>query len=337
MKQARKKAPTVGKAGSKESEVRNGVNKEAILQRDKVMSDNAYAWQFFCVLMRDKVSGLIRQYSKTYKVNIDVDAFCTMLFRICWDKEWQRLRTFSGRTTLYDWVLNIASQNIYDWLVDEKYIKPSKGKDASDYRLTILSIRDEAVRQDIIDMVSQPDAHKLLTLEYVQKISKENMARIYGGADKYKAKLNKAETMLKTRLLNTENPYCEMAMSLKVKVYPEVEWDTCYDSVDDGDWNELFCEFRECLRDIYHNEDWDMNVESLVETILGQMGWSERQKDVWYERFMNKTPSLELAERWDVTVGWVDNAFMHLNRSFQNAVRMWWRQNQPDLRPTRRA
>ena len=136
-----------------------------------------------------------------------------------------------------------------------------------------------------------------------------------------------AEKTLIEQLLNTENPYAEMALSSKKIINPEMPFQSWHDRIDEGDVCDNLQLLRDLLTRLYNNEDWDSNAERFINSIVDEMDWNDVQKEVWRERFFNDTPSKVLAIRFHVRNTWIDNTYSRLNKQFRIAVKTWWNNN----------
>ncbi len=65
--------------------------------------------------------------------------------------------------------------------------------------------------------------HKALELYYVDKVTDKERAKAFNNAEEAKKWLNAGEKTLIEQLLSTENPFAEMALSLKKAVNPELQ------------------------------------------------------------------------------------------------------------------
>lgn len=292
---------------------------------NKIMSDERVAEEFFFKTMLPKMAALADSYNRSFGLDILPEDVCCATYLTCWENDWAKLRSFKGDTTPHAWVARIASQATYQFLVDEKYIDGVGNTKTNDYRLTVRGIEDEFLRQAIVDLVFIPDQHKALELYYVKKIDEEAFAKVFDSVDTGKEILKVAEKTLIEQLLNTENPYAEMALSTKKVISPEIQWQTWHDRIDDGDVSENHQAFRELLCQLYNCEDWDENVGTIVESIITTLEWNDVQTEVWRQRFFYDTPSKELAERFNVRNTWIDNTYSRLNKQFRIAVKTWWK------------
>lgn len=303
----------------------NALHKENALELVRsIMNDNRVAEEFFFKTMRPKMAALADSYNRSFGLDILAEDVASAAFLSCWEDDWAKLRAFRGDTTPYAWVSKIASQATYQFLVDERYIDGVGNTKTNDYRLTIRSIENEQLRQAIVDLVFVPEQHKALELFYVDKMPDKEFFKAFGNENKAKELLKIAEKTLIEQLLNTENPYAELALSSKKSINPEVQFQNWHDRIDDGDVSENHQEFRDLLTRLFKCEDWDDNVNTLINTIVKSLDWTEVQEDVWRQRFIYETPSKELAEKYNVRNTWVDNVFSRLNKQFRIAIKTWW-------------
>lgn len=290
---------------------------------NNIMTDQRVAEEFFFKTMLPKMAALADSYNRSFGLDILAEDVANATYLSCWEDNWAKLRAFKGDTTPHAWVAKIASQATYHFLVEERYIDGVGNTKTNDYRLTVRSIENMFLRQAIVDLVFIPEQHEALEMYYVKKVD-ETAFKAFGSVEKGEEILKIAEKTLIEQLLNTENPYAEMALSSKKTIDPEIQWQTWYDRIDEGDVSENHQALRELLCQLYHSEDWDENVRTLVESVITTLEWDNVQTEVWRQRFFYDTPSKELAERFNVRNTWIDNTYSRLNKQFRIAIRTWW-------------
>ena len=311
----------------------NGVDAKAVRTDNAlemvtlIMSNERVAEEFFFKTMLPKMAALADSYNRSFGLDIIAEDVAQATYLSCWEDNWAKLRAFKGDTTPHSWVAKIASQATYKMLVDEKYIADVAGTKTNDYRLTVRSIENDQLRQAIVDLVYVPEQHKALELFYVDKMSDKEFYKAFGNAEKAKETLKIAEKTLIEQLLNTENPYAEMALSSKKIINPEMPFQSWHDRIDEGDVCDNLQVLRDLLTRLYNNEDWDSNAERFINSVVDEMDWNDVQKEVWRKRFFNETPSKVLAIRFHVRNTWIDNTYSRLNKQFRIAVKTWWNNN----------
>lgn len=306
---------------------KSDVRKDALVKRDNIIAEERVATEFFFDEMLPKMAALADSYNRAYGLDLTPDDVCTVTYLSCWEDNWAKLVAFKGETTIHAWVSKIASQATYRFLVEEKYIDSVGNTKTNDYRLTVRGIEDKSLRQSIVDLVFIPEQHKALEMFYVKKIDEEAFAKAFGSAEQGTMILKIAEKTLIEQLLNTENPYAEMALSSKKIINPEMPFQSWHDRIDEGDVCDNLQLLRDLLTRLYNNEDWDSNAERFINSIVDEMDWNDVQKEVWRERFFNDTPSKVLAIRFHVRNTWIDNTYSRLNKQFRIAVKTWWNNN----------
>lgn len=303
------------------------VRKDALVKRDNIIAEERVATEFFFDEMLPKMAALADSYNRAYSLDLTPEDVCTVTYLSCWEDNWAKLVAFKGETTIHAWVSKIASQATYRFLVEEKYIDGVGNTKTNDYRLTVRGIEDKSLRQSIVDLVFIPEQHKALEMFYVKKIDEEAFAKAFGSLEKGAGILKIAEKTLIEQLLNTENPYAEMALSSKKIINPEMPFQSWHDRIDEGDVCDNLQLLRDLLTRLYNNEDWDSNAERFINSVVDEMDWNDVQKEVWRERFFNETPSKVLAICFHVRNTWIDNTYSRLNKQFRIAVKTWWNNN----------
>ncbi len=321
MKRAKNNSTNAGmEKGAGKKEVRT----DALAVKNSIIANERVAAKFFFVEMLPKMTALADSYNRSFGLDLVPEDVCRAAYLSCWENNWAKLEAFKGETTIHAWVAKIASQATYQFLVEEKYIDGVGNTRTNDYRLTVRGIEDDGLRQAIVDMVFIPEQHKALEMYYVKKYDETALAEAFGNVEEAKAILKTAEKTLIEQLLNTENPYAEMALSTKKAINPEIQFQSWHDRIDDGDVCENHQVLRDILSNLYNNEDWDANVIRFINSVVAEMDWNDVQEEVWRERFFHETPSKELALRFHVRNTWIDNTYSRLNKQFRIAVKTWW-------------
>lgn len=301
------------------------VRDNALAKVVNIIENAKAAENFFYEEMAPKMSAIASSYNSSFNVDITAEDVATATYLSCWDSNWAKLRAFKGETTIHAWVARIASQATYQFLVEEHYIDGVGKTKTNDYRLKILGIENELLRKEIVGLVYIPEMHKALDLYYVKKVSEKELAVAFKNEKEAKKWLKAGQKTLIEQLLNTENPYAEMALSLKKAINPETPFQTWHDRIDEELVSENHLSLRDILMSIFQNEDWDENAMALINSVLKELSWSDVQEKVWRERFFKNTPSKELAEKFHVRNTWIDNTYSRLNKQFNIAVRNWWK------------
>lgn len=312
-------------ANKREGNADTAAKNEALALVQEIMSNEKKAADFFFREMYPNAFAVAGEYNCKYGVELTAADVCTYTYLACWDNKWAKFRSFKGDSSVHSWVARIAAQATYKVLVEEKYIDGVGNTRANDYRLTVRSIVDANDRQGIVDLVYIPEQHKVLEMYYIEKAKEEAFAKEFGSYDSAMEILKTAQTTLIEQLLNTENPYADIALSPVKPLRLEVEFKPELDYVDSSCDSENKQALRELFRQLYNNEDWDDNVRTFVDGVVANMDWSDRYKEIWVERFYNSTPSRELAERYNVHNTWIDNVYSRMNKQFRIVVRAWWK------------
>lgn len=307
------------------SEAANTATLEVI---NSIMANEKTAARFFYKEMKPGMAALANGYNHAYGLDLKAEDVSHIAYLACWENDWARLRACKGNTSAHAWVTLIASQATYRMLVEEKQIGVSRGSRVGDYRLRVRSISNPDLRQAIVDLVYTPRQHEVLEMYYVSKADLKCIAAALNeNEDQAVTLLHNAEKTLIERLLNTENPFADLALVSKNAPDPEMKWLQMFDRIDEADVCDNRLALRELLSVSYGCDDWDRNVETFVGMMISKMKWTPVQTELFHERFFNSTPSKVLADRFSMRTSWVDNTYMRLSRQFQSAVRSWWNAN----------
>ena len=302
----------------------DAVRGNALLIMNLIKTDEKAARFFFFVEMFSRMQSIANSYNRSFGTELTAAGVSSLTYLSCWENHWARLSSYKGETTPHNWMTKIASQATYDYLVEERYISPICDTRTTDYRLRLRGIRDTNVRQAIVDLVYIPGQHKALEMYYVRQLPDAEIDKAFGNHETASDILRTAEKNLIEQLLNTENPYAELALSTKRPINPELRWQVWHDRIDDDEITDSRQLLRELLADPAGRTDWDQNVHNFILDIIDELKWEERDREIWCERFFKDTPSARLAEHYKVRSTWIDNRYSRLNRQFRIAVRTWW-------------
>lgn len=305
----------------------DSVRGNALEMINVIKNDEKAAEYFFFVEMFSKMNAIAKGYNKSFGTDLTAADVSCVTYLCCWENNWARLSTYKGETSPHNWMARIATQATYSYLVEEHYIYPVCDTRTQDYRLKVRGINNTDLRQAIVDLVYVPELHHALEMYYVKKLPVADMAKSFGNQPTADKILKTAEKTLIEQLLNTENPYAEIALSTKRPLNPELRWQVWHDRIDDDEVTDSCQLLRELLSPSPEQIDWDENAHNFILAIITQLEWCERDRDLWYERFFNNTPSARLAERYAVRNTWIDNRYSILNKEFRIAVRTWWNLN----------
>lgn len=299
----------------------------------RIMNDEREARHFFYSKMRPKNIALAATYNNMFSLDLTEDSIATVTYEECMADDWQKFRNFKGEITLTGWTARIATQAVYSMLVEERFIEPVSRSKATDYRLKLLSISDEYLRREIVNLVEIPEMNRALTLHYVDKAKGEAFYRHFACKAEADRWLRLGETTLIEQLLNTINPYADIVLSLRKTPAPVIRFEQWHDSTDEdeqaGDNREML---RQALSQITGSDNHDKNVSEVLdafveETFVKTQRWSARQAEVWRRRFFFDMPSAELAEIYGVRPSYIDNMYFHLKNEFNIAIKQWWEAN----------
>ncbi|MDE5796520.1 MAG: hypothetical protein K2H75_05380, partial [Muribaculaceae bacterium] len=191
----------------------DAVRGNALEMINVIKNDKKAAEHFFFVEMFNKMKAIAKSYNNSFGTDLTPADVSCFTYLCCLENNWARLNTYKGETSPHSWMAKIATQATYNFLVEEHYIYPVSDTRTQDYRLKVRSIKNPDLRQAIVDLVYVPELHHALEMYYVRKLPPADMAKSFGSQDKADKILKLAEKTLIEQLLNTENPYFDMALS----------------------------------------------------------------------------------------------------------------------------
>lgn len=81
-------------AGAEAREVRV----DALMLRDRIITHDRAAEEFFFVEMLPKMAALADSYNRTFGLNILAEDVANATYLSCWEDDWAKLRAFKGKT-----------------------------------------------------------------------------------------------------------------------------------------------------------------------------------------------------------------------------------------------
>lgn len=317
---------------------------ESLALRDAIINpDKGYeriAEAFFFSTIKPLVCGIAYQIRKTYLTEVKPVDISAIIYREFWDYgRFSRLIDYKGECSIFSWIARGAVQVVYAELERMGTIKMSRKLNAKNTSLRLKSLKDKNERKVIIDLVTEPRGHGILTELYVKRTPPEIIMQKLGMDDSaFKKTVRKAEAALKNKLIATETMLWHR---------PGINEGTTVNlvSIALGDTsgkpnNETLSLTAEKLQDTDFKEDIanilllkypDMDPESMLESFIRDQalvcGMTENQLQVWTARYINHESPASVAERMGIRRANVDNLYSRANRLLEKHLHRWWRMN----------
>lgn len=292
-------------------------------------------------------SKLLWDVLKSYKVAIAPDDFSTLIYeRLFSDGTWSALRSFSYRTTFFQWLSYVASTCIFEYLVKNGFVKTDPSRTPANTKLVLDKKSPDYCEAVIGDLVFVPSMREILLAVYVERLKPAEIQSRFNMDEKtYEKNLNAAEHALKTLQINSVNPYddvLELKKNNKILVssdFLDIIGQTRSACTEDSP-------LREALGITPDDPDFELKVIDFLYDFSNNLGWSEEDTFVWQSRFIKRMAPESVAEDLNrmalenaaaaenVTIrsrGWVDTRYHRVGERFEIAVRNWWSELNPTL------
>lgn len=324
---------------------------ESLALRDAVINpDKGYervAQEFFFETLKPMVSGLAYQVLKTYKTVVNPLDLSTTIYREFWDEgTFSRLKGYQGDCSLFSWVSLGAAQVVYDDLEKLGIIKKSREMTSKNTSLRLKSIANKDELKTILDLVTEPRWHDVLTEIYVKRTPDEKIMKKFEMDEVTLRKTIKvAETALKDQLIATEfviwhrtatkKGKKDTAINLVSIALGDVSGNLDTTSSDEAliiamnKFNDMgvYEEIKDVLQLEYPTMDPHAMWDQFVKDQALVCGMTEDQLDVWLARYIDHESPVSVAERLGMRRTNVDNLFSRANKVLEDYISNWWKQN----------
>lgn len=313
--------------------------RDAIINPDKGYERVAEAFFFFTIKpLVCKIAYMIR---KTYLTEVKPVDISAIIYREFWDYgRFSRLIDYKGECSLFSWIARGAAQVVYAELERMGTIKMSRKLNAKNTSLRLKSLKDKNERKVIIDIVTEPRWHGILTELYVERTPSEMIMQKLGMDDiAFKKTVRKAEAALKNKLIATETMLWHrpginegttvnlVSIALgdasgKLNTLPSDETlILTAEKLQDTD-------IKEDIADVLRLKYPDLDPESMLEHFVKDQalvcGMTDNQLQVWTARYINHESPVSVAARLGIRRANVDNLYSRANRLLEKHLRHWW-------------
>lgn len=272
-------------------------------------------------------SKLIWEIRRTYGETLTDMEASTIIYEFLWDwGTWRPLRMYSGHGTIFSFIERVARHALIDSLAEQRRITAGLARTAGNTRLLSVSVPEGTWHQVLSDVMPEGTERNVLRSALVERKSEKAIAADLNVTASALADLRrKAEKRLRERLIDSPEPYAEIVLRDKSPVRQSVAVEQCdYVTAPLGD-------DASPLADVFgvnlSGEALSERVTEFLYAFARNMPWSDDDRLIWTQRFIKDTPPRELSQLLGRDRGWVDSRYSRLNKSFRNAVRLWWRQN----------
>lgn len=305
----------------------------------RIMSDDRYANDFFfCHTGKERltageemnISGLrsavVKLVFDRYGVLISKADVSTILYLHLFKNDWCELRKYAFRASIYTWLTTTTTRCVLTRLRNDGIIPKAVSGDKFSLQLRN---KTPGYCQLIIDtMVNVIDFHDMLSLYYVERMQKSEIAELLSMDPKsVERDLKAAQKYLIVKLLNVPNEFGDAyvartteASNINVsnELLSLIGRNRCSDVAD-----------QSILREIFGVDADDPTFDATLNAFLDdfyrkKLGWSTEESSIFKARFFDKIPAKDVAAMHPGRHGHnIDNIFSKLRKRFIPAFKCW--------------
>ncbi len=306
------------------------VEADEIIRRLK--TEPRFCQQFFygtesdeCIIAPMR-STVLSDLKRNYHVEVSKDYFSTILYQtLLAEGTWTTLDTYKKQSTFFVWMKKVAKNAILDRMGKENCIYETHSRTVGNTRLALLSQPTEKCQLIIDELLRGSEYHDLLCSIYGSRLAKEEIMENFNLTEQeFEKARREGERELKDALLRSSFGYEEEVLRDKTHNTLTVSSEFVADM---GEWFSANTE-ENPFADVFGVNLTDEEVHEKVVDFLydfsAKLDWSEQDRELWRQRFVNNTPPVKLAEAMNKPRAWVDTRYSRLNKKFESAVRKWW-------------
>lgn len=308
-------------------------------------SDPVFCYNFFFCSTRTKKyldgetpcdahcvrDAIIQEILKRYNYNLKPKDCSSILYETIWDEgRFGPLDSYDKKGPFDGWLYKVGLNAVTHRLKSEALIPRTVGRTAGNTRLTMRS-QPMGVCETVIDDLITDSVHKqLLMALYVDRLSDEE-ARIKMGMDpsEFDYARKDAERSLKEALLLSDHPYKGYVLHDKSSAASASTVDV--EDLHGSNASDKPAVYVRIFGDVLgiNLEECNISVTVVVflDNFIMSLPWSDNDRYLWRERFINGTAPTTLAQELGHSRNWVDTRYHRLNKMFEHAIRKWWQLN----------
>ena len=298
----------------------------------KLKTDSEFQMNFFYGKDKEKRniarlrSKIILDIKKKYQVTVSEETFNGIVFLALWaEGTWKTLDSYDKKSTFFAWLKPVAKNAVMKWLRDEHWISGGRARTVGNTRLAMRS-QSQAKCKLVIDELMGGNRHyELLTAIYVDRLTRDDIMEMFDmNAKEFETAKQMADNKLKDALLRSDNYYVAEVLRDKSKAVVMVSSEFVADM---AEW----CKTKtgtNPLADVFGinltEEEVRMKTVEFLYDFSDRMKWSEQDRYIWTQRFVENKPPVDLAQEVGRSRGWLDTRYSRLNKKFDRAIKKWW-------------
>ena len=298
----------------------------------ELKTDSSFCQRFFygtdpkkCNMSRLR-SKIINDIREIYHVILSDETFNEIVYLTLWSGgTWKTLDAYNKQSTFFAWLRRVAKNAVMERLEEEHWIMEKRARTIGNTRLKLLSHSKVMCQLVIDELMAGTKYYDLLCFIYVDRLpQKEIVKKMKMKEDEYEGARKKAEERLKDALLRSSYYFEADVLHEKSRSVVTLSSEFLTDS---AEW----CKAKTStnpLSDVFGVNLSDEEVRQKTKTFFyefsDRMNWSEEDRYIWRQRFIEDVAPVEVAKKVGRPRGWLDTRYSRLNKKFDKAIKKWW-------------
>lgn len=303
--------------------------------RNLLKTDSGFCQRFFfgtelkkCNIARFR-NRHISELAQTYNVEISKEAYSTIVYETLWaNGTWAPLDTYDKQSTFFAWLRRVARNAVMERLKAEHIIPENRLRTAGNTRLTMLSQSEAKCKVVIDELMAHTRYYDLLTAIYVDRLKKADiMLKLDMTEEDYDQQKKQGERKLKEAIIRSAYCFEEDVLHDKNASIITVSSEFVMDM---AEWyKERTSEnpFSDVLGLQLTDDEVKDKIVSFIYDFSAKLKWTDEERTLWRQRFVEKVPPVKIAEEMGVDRHWVDQHYSRINKKFKAAFKKWWKVN----------
>jgi len=271
-------------------------------------------------------SSMLAYIKNDYQVEVSSNDFSTIVYEALWSEgTWATLKSYKKQSPFFVWLKEVAKNSVLTWLKRDRYFPKSSSRTIGNTRLVLLSKSAKMCQLIIDEHLQGSKYYDLMCSIYVGRLTKvEIMVKYHMTEQELEQAQDEGERKLKDALLRSSCWYEKEVLRDKTRDNMSVSSEFVADI---EEW--MLAKMGEnSLTDVFDvnltDEEIREKVVDLLYCLSAKMDWTDGDRLLWRQRFIDNIPPVEVAETFGHTRAWVDTRFSRLNKEIRPSLKKWW-------------
>lgn len=298
------------------------IYEEDLAMVQHMIADPDYAMEYFLNGEDIKLTSLscakvAKGAYKDLKKCTEEDIRTLMYEYFCWNGDMRKLESYKGTGKFKNWVETSVMHHVFRFYDSMGYHRPRKvTKGNSKLAISRLHPKTKAY---VVDLVDVPELHEILWLNYLEKKTIEEISKEMKHPQAIcEVMLALAKETLHLTILATEDDaLINLTLSTAVRKDPlDIHKMVLPDSGDDA--NPTTVALRTAIKEkfgidykdpnyLFQVQDFIVNCANEMKPKNGRCKNWERDREIWFQRYLDNEPAKDIAEKFGIKSTNVDN------------------------------